>query len=71
MALLGCLALLSACAGTKAVVSQTPLLWDYPLMPGVTALWERLAKAAQRRALTYLADGSTIRSSLNGEWSPC
>lgn len=66
-ALLGCLVLLSACAGSKVAISQTPLPWDFPLMPGDAALWETLTEAEQRRALTYLADGSTIRSSLSGE----
>ncbi|MEP0156201.1 hypothetical protein [Pseudophaeobacter sp.] len=54
--------LLSACADRQ--VSQVPLPWDFPLMPGDAALWETLTVEEQRRALAFLSDGSTIRSSL-------
>lgn len=63
MALLGFAALLlSACADRQ--VSQVPLPWDFPLMPGDAALWETLTVEQQQRALAFLSDGSTIRSSL-------
>jgi hypothetical protein len=59
--------LLSACVDTP-VVSQTTLPADYPLMPGDAALWDSLSLAEQRRALGFLSDGSTIRSSLAGDY---
>ena len=63
LALLGLATLLlSACADRP--VSQVPLPWDYPLMPGDAALWETLTVEQQQRALAFLSDGSTIRSSL-------
>ncbi|MCD9148250.1 hypothetical protein [Pseudophaeobacter flagellatus] len=54
--------LLSAC--TEYEVSPVPLPSDYALMPGDATLWETLSQDEQRRALAYLSDGSTIRSSL-------
>ncbi|WP_278923219.1 MULTISPECIES: hypothetical protein [Pseudophaeobacter] len=54
--------LLSACAESE--VSSVPLPSDYALMPGDATLWETLTLDEQRRALAYLSDGSTIRSSL-------
>ena len=63
MVLLGLMALLlSACADRQA--SQVPLPWDFPLMPGDAALWETLTVEQQQRALAFLSDGSTIRSSM-------
>lgn len=59
--------LLSACVDTP-VVSQTSLPADYPLMPGDAALWDTLSLAEQRRALAFLSDGATIRSSLAGDY---
>lgn len=57
--------LLSACADRQVSQgSHVPLPWDFPLMPGDAALWETLTVEQQRRALTFLSDGSTIRSSL-------
>jgi hypothetical protein len=58
--------LLSACAERQ--VSQGPLPWDFPLMPGDAALWETLTVEQQQRALAFLSDGSTIRSSLLGDY---
>lgn len=66
LGLLGLSALLLSACGDKDPISQTPLPWDYPLMPGDSVLWETLTEEEQRRALAYLSDGSTIRSSLNG-----
>ncbi|MEP2717133.1 hypothetical protein [Pseudophaeobacter sp.] len=66
LGLLGLAALLlAACA--KGPVSQVPTPWDYPLMPGDAALWETLTVEQQQRALAFLSDGSTIRSSLAGD----
>lgn len=64
--LLGLAALLLNACGEKDLISQTALPSDYPLMPGDSVLWETLSDAEQRRALAYLSDGSTIRSSLSG-----
>lgn len=37
---------------------------EYPLQPGDAALWQSLTAEQQLRALEFLRDGSTIRSSL-------
>lgn len=39
----------------------------YPLMPGDEDLWYSLTLAQQQRALQFLQDGSTIRSSLEAD----
>ncbi|WP_139792546.1 hypothetical protein [Pseudophaeobacter leonis] len=59
--------LLSACADMPEI-SQSALPAGYALMPGDEALWQRLTEAEQRRALAFLSDGSTIRSSLAGDY---
>lgn len=55
--------LLTACGGQEEILG-TPLPVDFPLMPGDAALWATLTPEEQRRALDFLSDGSTIRSSL-------
>lgn len=37
---------------------------EYPLQPGDAALWQSMSVDQQLRALEFLRDGSTIRSSL-------
>lgn len=37
---------------------------EYPLLPGDAALWQSMSPEQQLRALEFLRDGSTIRSSL-------
>lgn len=37
---------------------------EQALLPGDHALWQQLNRTEQRRALAFLADGSTVRSSL-------
>lgn len=59
--------LLSACADMPEI-SQSALPAGYALMPGDAALWQSLTEAEQRRALAFLSDGSTIRSSLAGDY---
>ncbi|WP_141246431.1 hypothetical protein [Actibacterium ureilyticum] len=44
--------------GTASIPSE------YPLQPGDAQLWQSLTPEQQRRALDFLRDGSTIRSSL-------
>ncbi|WP_162930018.1 hypothetical protein [Pseudophaeobacter sp. EL27] len=44
-----------------------PLPSQYALMPGDAAIWQQLTAAEQERALLFLKDGSTIRSSLQGD----
>ncbi|OYX43854.1 MAG: hypothetical protein B7Z02_07820 [Rhodobacterales bacterium 32-67-9] len=48
----------------QTVRGNLPLPTQYPLMPGDADLWPTLTLAEQQRALLYLKDGSTIRSSL-------
>lgn len=43
---------------------RLPLPSQYPLEPGDAALWPTLTLEQQQRALLFLQDGSTIRSSL-------
>ena len=40
---------------------------QYPLLPGDTELWSRMSKEQQERALRFLANGSTIRASLESD----
>ena len=44
-----------------------PLPLQYPLLPGDPELWNGLTRAQQERALQFLANGSTITSSLKGD----
>ena len=44
-----------------------PLPTQYALMPGDAELWPQLTLAQQQRAMRFLDDGSTIRSSLRGD----
>jgi hypothetical protein len=46
---------------------QMPLPSGYPLLPGDAELWPSLTPAQQQRALQFLQDGSTIRSSLQAD----
>lgn len=48
----------------KARRGVAPLPSGYPLLPGDEELWYSLTPAQQQRALEFLSDGSTIRSSL-------
>lgn len=64
LGLLGLAALLLAACGGQEEYIGAPVPWDYPLMPGDASLWKTLSVEEQRRALDFLADGSTIRSSL-------
>lgn len=48
----------------QALRGNLPLPSQYPLLPGDAELWPTLTLAEQQRALLYLKDGSTIRSSL-------
>ncbi len=45
----------------------TPPPSGYPLLPGDEELWYSLTPAQQARALQFLEDGSTIRSSLKAD----
>ncbi|GHE01692.1 hypothetical protein U879_16355 [Defluviimonas sp. 20V17] len=56
-----------AAPAPRAAAGKLPLPTAYPLMPGDAALWPTLTLAQQRRALVFLRDGSTIRSSLEGQ----
>jgi hypothetical protein len=51
----------------KTPRGQLPLPVEYPLLPGDEALWQSLSVEQQQRALLFLRDGSTIRSSLTFE----
>ncbi|WP_347311262.1 hypothetical protein [Defluviimonas sp. SAOS-178_SWC] len=51
-------------AAPVAARGNLPLPVQYPLLPGDAELWPTLTVAEQQRALLYLKDGSTIRSSL-------
>jgi hypothetical protein len=44
-----------------------PLPAGYPLLPGDEELWYSLTPAQQERAIAFLKDGSTIRSSLKAD----
>jgi len=44
-----------------------PLPTQYPLLPGDVELWAQMTREEQERALTFLAAGSTIRASLDGD----
>ncbi len=65
---------LAACSGTsngnadqaaaQPRVGNLPLPVQYPLLRGDAELWPNLTLAQQQRALQFLGDGSTIRSSL-------
>lgn len=59
----------SPAAATRQVASdgKLPLPEGYPLMPGDAALWPSLTLAQQQRAMLFLRNGSTIRSSLEGQ----
>lgn len=51
---------------TRTVLSpgQLPIPNEYPLQPGDHELWVTLTPEQQARAMLFLQDGSTIRSSL-------
>lgn len=51
----------------KARRGLTPPPAGYALLPGDEALWYSLTPAQQQRALDFLKDGSTIRSSLEAD----
>ncbi|MGL4280073.1 MAG: hypothetical protein ACRCS0_06885 [Albidovulum sp.] len=51
----------------KAPRGKMALPSGYALMPGDEALWYSLTLAQQQRALEFLEDGSTIRSSLEAD----
>lgn len=51
----------------KGSDGRYPLPTQYALMPGDAALWPQLTIAQQERAILFLKDGSTIRSSLQGD----
>lgn len=72
LALTGSLILVSACADLGVgeyydEVGREGLPSQYPLMPGDTALWVTLDEVQRSRALSFLATGSTIQSSLIGD----
>ncbi|MEO1562521.1 MAG: hypothetical protein AAFR98_03725 [Pseudomonadota bacterium] len=46
---------------------RLPLPTQYPLLPGDVELWAQMTREEQERALTFLAAGSTIRASLEGD----
>ena len=48
-------------------VGGLPLPTQYPLLPGDAELWPTLTRAQQQRAMQFLANGSTIRSSLKAD----
>lgn len=48
----------------KAPKGSMALPSGYPLLPGDEGLWYSLTPAQQQRAIEFLEDGSTIRSSL-------
>jgi len=59
-------------ANPKRVAQMTapgilPLPTQYPLEPGDAALWPTLTLEQQQRAILFLQDGSTIKSSLKGD----
>lgn len=56
-----------ASAPRATLDGKLPLPTAFPLMPGDTALWPTLTLAQQQRALVFLRNGSTIRSSLEGQ----
>lgn len=49
---------------TRVVRNVADLPAGYPLQPGDEYLWASLSPAQKQRALEFLRDGSTIRSSL-------
>jgi hypothetical protein len=51
----------------KTPKGKLPLPVEYPLLPGDDALWQSLSREEQERALLFLKDGSSIRSSLRYE----
>lgn len=51
----------------KTPRGQMALPSGYPLLPGDEDLWYSLTLAQQQRALEFLEDGSTIRSSLEAD----
>ncbi len=53
--------------GTLDRAGGLPLPTQYALMPGDAELWPQLTLAQQQRAMRFLDDGSTIRSSLRGD----
>lgn len=56
-----------AVAPQKGQDGRYPLPTQYALMPGDVAIWPQLTAAQQERAILFLKDGSTIRSSLQGD----
>lgn len=52
-------------APQKVAAGKLPLPTQYPLLPGDAELWASLTLEQQERALKFLADGGTIRGSLN------
>jgi len=59
LALAGC-----SDAGTDELGFGEGLPTAYPLMPGDAELWRTMNAAERQRALRFLQEGSTIRSSL-------
>ena len=50
--------------GRLALRKSSTLPTEYPLLPGDASLWHSMTAEQQLRALEFLRDGSTIRSSL-------
>lgn len=63
----GGLCLLSACTVVNELGAEG-LPTQYPLMPGDAVLWPQLDDAQRARALSFLASGSTIQSSILGDY---
>ena len=52
---------------TRTPRGKLPLPVQYPLLPGDAELWQSLTLEQQQRAMLFLKDGSSIRSSLTFE----
>jgi len=65
-----CISEKAAAAGIAAQNTpegSLPLPTQYPLLDGDVELWSTLTRAQQERALVFLKNGGTIRSSLQGD----